>query len=175
MLLVNKHLLLFSTEEKAYYSALISLCGDRVVLVLVLYLQGSINIFTKGRQEGCEQSQAASPAQFPHPMPRRGCRDGYRAESWHGAASPGSPTSAPVPGGCAGHAGCPSLIGCQRPRQLLVRRSRPGDSASAGEASGKPVGSFHLQSAGHILAKYRCPWTWLVCRGDSVLTSACLL
>lgn len=99
MLLVNKHLLLFSTEEKAYYSALISLCGDRVVLVLVLYLQGSINIFTEGRQEGCEQSQAASPAQFPHPMPRRGCRDGYRAESWHGAASPGSPTSAPVPGG----------------------------------------------------------------------------
>lgn len=62
MLLVNKHLLLFSTEEKAYYSALISLCGDRVVLVLVLYLQGSINVFTEGRQGGCDRSQAASPA-----------------------------------------------------------------------------------------------------------------
>lgn len=65
MLLVNKHLLLFSTEEKAYYSALISLCGDRVVLVLVLYLQGSINVFTEGKQGGRDASQAAFPSVIP--------------------------------------------------------------------------------------------------------------
>lgn len=77
MLLVNKHLLLFSTEEKAYYSALMSLCGDRVVLVLVFYLQGSITTFTEGRQGGCSerrQSQAAPQhsSSIPCPAPRVG-------------------------------------------------------------------------------------------------------
>lgn len=75
---------------------LISLCRDRVVLVLVLYLQGSANVFTEGRTRGCDPSQAASPVSFLHPMPCSGCQGGCRAESWHGAASQASRTSAPL-------------------------------------------------------------------------------
>lgn len=67
-----------------------------MVLVLVLYLQGSANVFTEGRTRGCDPSQAASPVSFLHPMPCSGCQGGCRAESWHGAASQASRTSAPL-------------------------------------------------------------------------------